>query len=209
VPIDAVGLVEEAMPDYAARARRPWLLQVDPDELWPDEAFRRALELANTLAESEAAAFPMTYFVGSRALRGGPWSGNYQQRLNSASSFSRSPGEVHTAPPARRVEKVLLSTPVRHYWISNLAELRAKHDIYLAREGPARVAKFGPYHPCKATIRIARTIGGCLRSAPWKDGVLGLRLAAEMIRYQWKANTAWRQEGGRISTANIRHGHGA
>jgi hypothetical protein len=208
VPIDACGLVEEAMADYAIHARRPWLLQVDPDEFWSDEAFGRALELAKTLAESEAAAFRMTYFVGPQPLRGGPWSGIYQQRLNSATSFSRSIAEVHIPPPASRVDRVVLTTPVKHYWVSDLAELRAKHEIYLGREGSARMAKFGQYNVRKSTIRIGRTIGRCLRSAPWKDGVLGLRLAAEMIRYERKANAAWREEHRRISTASVRHGPG-
>lgn len=200
VPIGASGLVEEAIREYALHARRPWLLQIDPDEYWPDEAFHRALELANSLADSEAASFPMTYFVGSRPLRGGPWSGNHYQRLNSASSVRRSPGKVHTPPPASRVEKVNLSTPVKHYWISDPSELRAKHDIYLGREGSARMAKFGRYHRRKAAIRIARAMGGCLRSAPWADGFMGLRLATEMMRYHWKANSAWRQEDRRISS---------
>jgi hypothetical protein len=194
VPIDTNGIVEKAMQEYASRARSPWLLQVDPDERWPEEAFQRADELTGTLDESEAAAFSMTYFVGSRPLRGGPWSGAYQQRLNSATSHTRSAGEVHVAPPASRVERVTLTAAVQHFWVRDLAELRAKADIYLGREGTARMARFGPYRPDKAAAQMVRTIAGCLLSAPWKDGSLGIRLVAEMVRYQWKANAAWRQE---------------
>jgi hypothetical protein len=194
VPIGPTGLVEKAMQEYASRARSPWLLQVDPDERWPDEAFQRASELTRTLDESEAASFPMTYFVGSRPLRGGPWSGHYFQRLNSRSSVMRSSGEVHTAPPASRVERIALARPVEHYWVRDLAELRAKADNYLRREGKARIAKLGPYRPYKAALQVSRATVGSIYSRPWKDGSLGIRLVAEMIRYECKANAAWRAE---------------
>jgi hypothetical protein len=194
VPIPAGGVVEQVLRDYAPAAQAPWLLQVDPDERWPDEAFQRAEELAGTLAETEAAAFPMTYFVGPRPLRGGPWGSVYQQRLNSAAAHGRAAGEVHIPPPATRVQRVSLATSVQHFWVRDLAELRAKEEAYLRREGGARLARFGPYRPTTAAVQLARTAAGCLRSAPWKDGPLGLRLAAEMVRYQWKANLAWRRE---------------
>jgi hypothetical protein len=199
VPIGGDGLVENALQEYAKRARGAWLLQVDPDELWPVEAFRRAEELAGRLGEREAAEFPMTYFIGSRPLRGGPWGRVYQQRLNSAASLMRFPGEVHMRPPASRVERVTLTTAVQHFWVKDLAQLRSKHNAYLRKEGAARIARFGPYRPHRAAVRTARTVAGCIRSAPWKDGILGIRLAAEMVRYQHKANAAWRQETERRS----------
>jgi hypothetical protein len=193
VPVGANGVVEKALQEYAGHARSPWLLQVDPDELWPDEAFQRAEALAGTLEESEAAAFPMTYYVGSRPLRGGPWSRVYQQRLNSASSHRRSAGDVHVPPPASRVERVRLTTAVQHFWVEDLAQVRAKHDLYLRKEGAARLTRFGPHRRRKAAARMLRTVLGCVRSAPWKDGSLGILLAVEMVRYQYRANAAWRQ----------------
>jgi hypothetical protein len=205
VPMATDGFTEKAIKEYAGRARSPWLLQIDPDERWPNEAFQRAEELTSKLDESEAASFPMTYFVGSRPLRGGPWSGNYYQRLNSAVSHLQSVEQVHTAPPASRVEKVRLTTAVQHFWVRDLGELRAKTDLYLASEGKARMTRFGPYRLRKAAVQMVRTTGGCLRSAPWKDGFLGIRLAAEMVRYQWKANAAWRQEHQAVYLSTRRH----
>jgi hypothetical protein len=201
VPVGAGGVVERVLKDYAAHARGHWLLQVDPDEVWPDEAFRRAEELAGRLDRSEAAAFPMTYHVGARPLRAGPWSGIHQQRLNSAWSHARAAGEVHVPPPATRVERVRLAAAVQHLWVPDLAALRAKADRYLGTEGSARLARFGPYQPPKAAVQLARSVAGCVGSAPWRDGPLGLRLAAEMVRYQWKANAAWRRESRRRATA--------
>ena len=199
-PIGANGLVEDALRDYAARTPSSWLLQVDPDEFWPDEAFERARELTSTLNESSAAAFPMTYFVGPQPLRGGPWSDVYQRRLISSSSLARSAAGVHLRPVATSVERIALAVPIQHYWVNNLAELRRKHDRYLGREGPARMAKFGRYTFGKAALRMVRAFGGCILTSPWKDGLLGLRLAAEMLRYQWKANVAWRREDNRVAS---------
>jgi hypothetical protein len=195
VSIGTSGLGELALQAYARRARSGWLLRVDPDERWPEEAFHRARELVGTLDESEVAAFPMTYFVGARPLRGGPWSGNYYPRLHSAPLLTRSAVGVHLPPAAHRVRKVPLTTPVQHFWIRDLAHLRAKHDHYLQVEGAARTIQFGRYRTGIAALQVARAVGRCIRSAPWKDGVLGTRLATEMIRYQWKANAAWRREG--------------
>jgi hypothetical protein len=193
LPVGATGLVEHALKEYAGVTTSRWLLQVDPDEVWPDEAFRRAEELAGVLDDSEAAAFPMTYLVGSRPLRGGPWGRVYQQRLNSRSLLACSTAAVHLRPVASRVEKVALRAPVRHFWVADLEELRAKHDRYLAGEGPACLARHGRYRTTSAAVRTARTVASCVRSAPWKDGLLGLRLAAEMVRYRWKTNLAWRE----------------
>jgi hypothetical protein len=201
--IGATGLVEQALKDYTALTTSPWLLQVDPDELWPEEAFRRAEELSGALDQSEAAAFPMTYFVGSRPLRGGPWSRVYPQRLNSRSLLAQSTAEVHLRPPASRVEKVALRAPVRHFWVNDLRELRTKHDLYLANEGTARVTRFGRHQTVSATIRTARTVAGCIRSAPWRDGLLGIRLAAEMVRYQHKANLAWKYTSKRLEDRGV------
>ena len=201
--IGPTGLVEQALKDYAALTRSPWLLQVDPDELWPEEAFRRAEELSGALGQSEAAAFPMTYLVGSRPLRGGPWSRVCPQRLHSRSLLARSTAEVHLRPPASRVEKVALRAPVQHFWVKDLTELRIKHDLYLANEGAARMTRFGRYRRLWAAYRTARTVAGCLRSAPWRDGLLGLRLAGEMVRYQHKGNLAWKHASRRPQDRGI------
>jgi hypothetical protein len=198
VPIGAGGVVERVLKDYAARARGPWLLQVDPDELWPEGAFRRAGELAGRLDRSEAAAFPMTYHVGS--CRCGPVPGAV-----STSSASTRPGRT----PGRRGRSTCPPPPVGSSASGWPPPCSTSGSGTWARSAPRRTDTWHGGQHADGTLRSLPAEGGrAVRQEhrrrrglrhPGGTGRSGSGWRPRW-RYQWKANAAWRESRRRATS---------
>jgi glycosyltransferase involved in cell wall biosynthesis len=179
-----VPIAEWARVTVAPRARHPWLLVVDPDEVVPPALAAAVAELLPTLADDVAAVdAPRQYYFAGRRLEGTVWGGpNRRRLLVRRDAVELTPtiwGGMRIEPGYRVLELPFTAeTAIAHYWAEGYRELVERHRRYLRLE-PADRANAGEVTGYRAVA-----------NAPWRsfresfverqgyrDGLTGLGLS--------------------------------
>lgn len=170
-----------------------WVVSLDPDMVLPKETFPRALELIQR--NPEVALIYMSYenYFAGRRLRYGRWGGLrpyfpiivHKERVEVETvehrgHFRIKPGYSAISLPPNG------NCVIRHNWVDSLDNLRKKHDRYLPGEIRARSQESSA--PSRGNS-VRNAILTLMKDLLWHkgilEGVLGIRLASENLRYEW------------------------
>ncbi len=163
-----------------------WVLFLDADERLTPELRRELAETIENTSDSVAGyRIPRCNIMFGRELRGGGWHPDYQLRLLRRDRARYAPEhEVHEIVELDG-EIGTLTSPLLHINYESFDEFRRKQETY-SRLKAAELANQGEHarrrsylgRPARELWRRFVTLGG------YRDGLVGLRLALAMARYE-------------------------
>lgn len=136
-------VVEQVWPDVVSLARHAWIIQVDPDEVFPSSLVD---DLVNTILKSPSLAMvylPRQYYFRGRSLKTTIWGGiKYTPKVFHKDRVQLEP-HVHRGIVCKNGYELKRIEPdsnvsIQHYWIDTISQLFEKHWRYIEREGEAR-----------------------------------------------------------------------
>ncbi len=177
-----------ALPDALPRASNDWIINADPDEVYPAE-MRDSLKQAIAQGDDVGLiAVPFQFYFKERRLDHGIWGGvNYLPKV-----FRRDAVEVAAHPhSAVRLKPGFRSLilegnrdhAVKHYWVASWRQMFEKHWRYIRQEGVARYAdgeRFSWPGFARKTLKAFKH--GLIDRQGSHDGLLGIALC---VFYCW------------------------
>jgi hypothetical protein len=174
-----------------------YILHVDPDEFFSKKLLEDINRFSLDLHGNMVGCVKMVYLFNGKQLFGTPWGGlrNFP-RIAKPETFAER-RIVHTRINGDYVD-VNTEEVVKHFWVSNFAELESKHIRYLQFEGESMMQTFGAWKAGRSLVRLIRIHFGIVKRIRFADGIVGIKLSfifscysirRELELRRWKENS--------------------
>lgn len=188
VPI--VEMIREVSFGYA---RHPWIIHIDPDEIFPRERLQEVLHIVKS-SDVALIRLPCRFYFRNKPLKGTVWGGeNSRQCVYHRDRIVLSK-KVHvgTRPLGVFTEVRLIDSrkgAISHYWVDSYRQMFDKHMRYIKREG---AVKYGAGERFTWHKWISQTLlafrDSLITHNGWADSITGVLLS---IFYAWYVSMSY------------------
>lgn len=186
--IPRVQYPEIILHELANTARNEWILNQDPDEVFPVELISEIQEKMETNARIGKFELPLHFFFKGKLLEGTVWGKvHYKDRFFNRERVFISPLVHQEIKVKDGFETVRINCEennfIRHYWVDSYSALFEKHWRYIKAEGQARFSSGKRFSFIKsAGVTFRAFTDNILKYHSLQDGFTGLFLS---FFYAW------------------------
>jgi glycosyltransferase involved in cell wall biosynthesis len=140
--VEQVAYHEKIWGKLIGEAKNDWIVFLDPDEVYPEDIFRRIGSLVEENDTIGLFSLPWQFYFLGKPLKSTVWGGkNYKARVfhrNRVLVSSFPFGGVSVKPEYKTyVFPYEDNLAIKHYWVDSLSDLFKKHWRYIKNEGAA------------------------------------------------------------------------
>ena len=183
-------IVEQVLPNIMAYVRYPWVVRLDPDEVFSSVLVADVMQLITTDVQLAMISLPHQYYFRGIPLRNTPWGGiHYKPGIFHKDKVCLQPyvhrglktkiGYKHVRIEARG------NNLIQHYWIDTYRQLFEKHWRYIKQEGPSQYHAGRRFRGWRGWLRDTRyaLYRSFVRYEGYKGGWRGLFLSFFYVWY--------------------------
>lgn len=184
---ERVPLVEMIREVAFAYAQYPWIIHIDPDEVFPVERLPEVIQIPQS-SDVAIIRLPWQFYFRNRPLRGTVWGGENSKPCVFHRERIVLSKDVHVCPkPSGAFREVQLldsnTGAISHYWVDSYGQMFEKHLRYIQREGKAKYTA-GERFAWRNLTRNAYFAfkDSFITHKGWLDNVTGMLLS---LFYSW------------------------
>lgn len=179
---ERVPIIEMIRETAFAYAKHPWIIHVDPDEVFPQERLPEILQLVYC-PDIALIRLPCQFYFKNKPLKGTVWGGDNSRACvynNDRMVLSK---QVHTRYILLNEfrEYCLVDSQIgaiKHYWVDSYGQMLEKHMRYIRREGEAKyvAGERFTWRKCVSQTFFAFK-DSLITCRGWSDGITGIFLS--------------------------------
>ena len=178
-----VPIIEMIRETAFAYAKYPWIIHVDPDEVFPQERLPEILQLT-CRPDIALIRLPCQFYFMNKPLKGTVWGGENSRACiynNDRIVLSK---QVHTRYKLLHEfrECCLVDSrmgAIKHYWVDSYWQMLEKHLRYIKREGEAKYVAGERFTWRKCVSQTFFAFKDSLITCKgWRDGLTGIFLSS-------------------------------